>query len=794
MNTYKFLSKALLIVLITLPQLLSADPWKKYVTEEQREFCKEQLAPVLKLYHEGNEDEALKALDKAYDLAETTYTITPYNRVHFFHRIIWWEAQIRTGRTDPDWGLKLYEYLYNRDVLKDGEIKIIPPAEFCLIQNIMEGLQVTGRAAEARAWLLHMEDNILTYRGLNTTNTSVYADLGPIFSFMPEARKREFPLYAYEVPEFNVRNKTYPIYYPYLDAIYCMANHALSSGDWAHAAELYSWYIAYNDMYISTKSNQMRSAIFRNNLDAITALGSICSVHDHPEETIAMYDKAIEQADQYLSTHFCIRQYAELYREVAKINLGLLTEESMAIVDHAVDKLSAYHFFTRSDNIKFQMLRARVYHALGHKEEAWSFVNELFENTQQDINPYLWTYMLGTMIDLAIDDGATHPELESWLTMALSNERLKGNKFGELDLYEDYATFLKIHGRNNEAIQIQQEALRLSKAMNLNKRAEKNQAELDTIIALQKTDKKNPAIEKTEEPAEKMHPAPETVWVESTSPKNELSPTTGGTAFSQNSGVDIQPSQSVAVSLNNQPAYGRLYLYNPAVEPQTGTLRFSGAIEDPTWQNDNWLTIGASPELPDVQQDEVLAIPAGACCVVDLTAIPEASGNQTAIRCEWIPSDPNLKSTVAEWNYSTAPNKRRTAVIDAHAVQENPFYLIPVHHMIQRMKTGKNETIDFSIEASTPMRIEMYNGETDELIAIDANGDGDFKDPGDYIGVDDNRNSQPDITFGTQQKLTSLLLYIKPDHQTSKSEAELIVKIRDNNEWRTDAIDRIEFK
>ena len=166
---------------------------------------------------------------------------------------------------------------------------------------------------------------------------------------------------------------------------------------------------------------------------------------------------------------------------------------------------------------------------------------------------------------------------------------------------------------------------------------------------------------------------------------------------------------------------------------------------------------------------------------------------ETSITCEWIAFEPTDNKVSGTWTYSTAGDHSRTSVIDAHAIRENPFYLIPIHHMIQRPDTPMSETLDFSISSSIPIRIETYDAQTDELIAVDANGDGDFKDTGDFIGVDANRNNWPDIGFEAAQTLTSVVLYIRPYDNIKATSTELTVKVLDQGHWRTDAVDSVEF-
>ncbi len=129
-------------------------------------------------------------------------------------------------------------------------------------------------------------------------------------------------------------------------------------------------------------------------------------------------------------------------------------------------------------------------------------------------------------------------------------------------------------------------------------------------------------------------------------------------------------------------------------------------------------------------------------------------------------------------------------MIDAHELQSNPYYLLPIHHMAQRLDTALEQSVDFTVAASQPTRIESYDAVTGKLLAIDANGDGDFLDSGDMIAADSNRNSWPELIFGKNRKLASLMMYVQPLGEAG-GDVELAIKILSNGEWRTDALDVI---
>lgn len=796
----KLSTVGLWIFLTTLPYFASANPWTQYLTPEKRVFCEEQMAPVLKLYQEGKQTEALEELEGAYCRAESQFK--QINSIFFFYRIIWWEAQTRSGREDPEWGFKLYEFIHNRACRKNPNRAInIPRSDYILYENIAGCLYDVGKVAEARSWILKLEDSICEHQGLNTTDLQTYPDVDSLFPFIPEARNRDFPLYKHEVPKMRC-NCEVPcfIYYPYLYGIKHIAKEAFYAGDWVRAAELSSWYLSYNDQYMKD-GKEMREEVFLNALYVINDMAAICTMHDQHNEAIALYDRYIEQANEFFKKFNSPRYNAMITREVLKIETGTITDEALTIADQGIAILSKDIYISKRQVMTSQLNRARIYHARGHTDEAWSFVDQLLQTAKEDINPYLWTCILTTAIDLALDDGGTHPSLEEWLILALQNERLIGNKFAELDLYEKYAQLLILHGRFPEALQMQREAIRLAKAIDLPYRENKASEAYASYLNLIPKKKSQPKQAGTTEGSEK-HEQPQQIaatTIQQTTRKTETigtAPSTiGGGMATRNhitSEVEIQPNLSMSATLVGQPAFGRFYLYNPSDIDQGGTLSLSGNLGRPEWKNEDWLTLGADQNQSLTEWTEPMTLTANSCRIIDITGIPETGGNLSTVYCTWIPLDSGQDQIKASWNFYESTSEKRTAVIDAHEMTQNPFYLIPIRHMIQQVSSENQMEIDVSIQASQPMRIEIYNERTGKLAAIDANGDGDFEDAGDLIATDYNRNNWPDITFEPEATRSSMILYVRPlSRNASQQEIELTVRLLVEGEWQTDAIDTI---
>lgn len=150
-----------------------------------------------------------------YQLAERQFP-----RFDFFHGVIWFEAQVKGGKDDEEWGLAVFEYLMERDLRKNPEHAVrVPPNDYLLYDNMVARNTELGRIAKARCICMFMEDSLK--RNHFDTSGASYEDQGPIFSFLPHARKRRFPIFAHELPksgDAEPENQEF-IYYPNITRI-----------------------------------------------------------------------------------------------------------------------------------------------------------------------------------------------------------------------------------------------------------------------------------------------------------------------------------------------------------------------------------------------------------------------------------------------------------------------------------------------------------------------------------------------------------------------------------------------
>ncbi len=769
------------LVFMGLSVVSRANYWKNHLTEEQVALFNALMEPTVQLYRKGLQDEALLALEDACAAAEAQ------NLGCQFYTRVWCEAQLETGKLDLEWATKIYIFLHEQDIKKFPEHAThIPSCDFILYGNISGALYSQGKAAEGRSWIMRLEDSISEHQNLNTVHPETYADRGALFPYMPEARARDFPIYSHQQKGVALTtDKPVFIHYPLLYGVRYIADEAYYSGDWIRAAELFSWFISYAEAYAIDK-NFRNEEVYRGALSVTVKLARICELHGHPEEAVRLFDHFLEYSQTHFPRQKILHASARIKREAAKVKLGTIAEEALAIADDSLEVIANYRYYSVEHIMGYELLRARIYHALGRRSQAWDIVNEQLSVANASRDSLLWTSILTTAIDLAMDDGATEPLLEEWLIMALKNERLRGNKFEELTLYETYARYLALQGRLEEAVIIQREAMRLARISTIKSLEDRmEQAMGDYLSQLHSStpvELVNNALS-----ASSMAPGAQGGDLRHRS----LIP--GGVQPSVSS-VEIQPATSLTASLPGAPAFGRFYLYNASRAQQQGTFLLRGAVEKPVWLTDCWMMVAADPSLPSSEWTATLRLAPGASHVIDMAALPAKDGSLATIECVWFPDGENNPGARANWDYHESDTQTRTAVIDAHEIQQNPFYLIPVRHMVQRVSSSEEEIADLRIQASETLRIEVYNEADHRLIAVDANGDGDFHDQGDLITHDSNRNSWPDIIFPKGKARASILLYMRPVDTTSEGEIELAVQLMEDGAWQTDAIDTIRFK
>ena len=82
------------------------------------------------------------------------------------------------------------------------------------------------------------------------------------------------------------------------------------------------------------------------------------------------------------------------------------------------------------------------------------------------------------------------------------------------------------------------------------------------------------------------------------------------------------------------------------------------------------------------------------------------------------------------WDVSWDPAATGSVVLDASSLEAGPFRSVALFHELA-VPAGESEGIAFRLRSPQPLRVEYYDSRSKGLVAIDANGNGDFTEPGD---------------------------------------------------------------
>jgi hypothetical protein len=112
----------------------------------------------------------------------------------------------------------------------------------------------------------------------------------------------------------------------------------------------------------------------------------------------------------------------------------------------------------------------------------------------------------------------------------------------------------------------------------------------------------------------------------------------------------------------------------------------------------------------------------------------------------------------ASWMCSTVTGGTpRREIVHSSYIADNPFYSSAFYHELY-LRDNPGRPRNLRMTASQPCRIELLDLSTGLFLAADANGDGDFRDAGDVIWQDADRDLFPDVS-GAEVQMVELRVY-----------------------------------
>ena len=375
------------------------------------------------------------------------------------------------------------------------------------------------------------------------------------------------------------------------------------------------------------------------------------------------------------------------------------------------------------------------------------------------------------------------PGLDPQFARLLAQLRLRGQKRGEPTLYREYAQYLVRQDRPDEAIPLLHEAIRLTRSFGWSlhlpalftalasahldagspQAAAAVWAELDRLLA---ATPELPAVRRVQtEIARALYQArlgrleaarltlakatrlaqqaglPQFQQPAVTEADLDAALAQGhqGTSTPQDGhdamATDLQPLTIRSEGPVDLALRARFVLTNTSGRPVTGLLMADGpGLRWPRNPAADSFSIEATGGAPSTLS-EPLTLGPGEQIVLTTAA---AAGVEGEVVIEWRAG--HVRQS-ARWSLGRSDSHREDAVLNASALRRNGFHVQSVTHQITRGDATPG-AVPFRLRSSEPVRLEYYHD--GRLIGVDANGDGDFSQPGDMLP----RASEPGTAHG----------------------------------------------
>lgn len=350
----------------------------------------------------------------------------------------------------------------------------------------------------------------------------------------------------------------------------------------------------------------------------------------------------------------------------------------------------------------------------------------------------------------------------------LAKMRIQGNKRGEPLLYEEYGNYLLARKRPHEAIAMFQEALRLKHSFGLILHEPKliyalfearfaagdlagAKATLAKLEAfLQQHEKDLPAARLVDAHVRRAmalgklgeKDAAKTVLelarrlavglpeyrrrlLEPDQQERIINPDKGASsAASVAARLRIQPLEVVTTSAPKREAHTRFSVSNSGPVGVTGEWVISGPGTEKFADS-----IHFSAGNPEASLKIPLTVSGGGDSSLNVIMVAVEGISAAQVRVAWHQAGVDNAAT-STWNVSWAADMADRVVLDASALEANPFRSISLFHEFA-IPVGEETGIPFRLRSPAALRLEYYDAASDQLLAVDANGNGDFTEAGD---------------------------------------------------------------
>ncbi len=189
-----------------------------------------------------------------------------------------------------------------------------------------------------------------------------------------------------------------------------------------------------------------------------------------------------------------------------------------------------------------------------------------------------------------------------------------------------------------------------------------------------------------------------------------------------------QPVEVTAIAVPGNTARTRFTIFNPTAQAIRGNFVLTGPGPDNSISKG--ATFHAGKPSSTLRHPQTIGSGTEAC--IEISLMPAAGVDTARLEVAW-ENNGQTAGPVAAWDVTWSATASRSVVLDASRLEANPFRSVVLYHELA-VPLGEDHGIPFRLRSPIPLRFEYHDAATHELLAIDANGNGDFTESGDLYG------------------------------------------------------------
>lgn len=685
---------------------------------------------------------------------------------------LWWDAQTQQGRADPEWSWRLFDWLKMRyDHHKRGMIL----NRLVVRYNAATALIECGRIGMLHQLSDEMRTILAQIDGI---------DIESVFS---SAKSRSgYPLrYSADMLTGYKSQETEGgwISDAAMSALAAIAKERTFAADWQTVDQLCDWMEAWALAVLDSGQiprGATKGFVMETYLDALLIRAQAHEYRFDYASAEAAYNKIIEldwQVYDGKSVDIAMTRRGRLLAITDRFD-----ELDEAQLSDLVERRQSNQYDTEQGHQFSRLVNIRRMHALGAKDQAVALSDEVLEYAKAKQRPFLRLEALLVAIDLALVD-KRYGNIEAQLFEALNWTREKGLKVAEPAIYARYVDYLIAKDQLGEAQKIQLTQIELMERLNASKGLPDAWAKLAVIYRLQgnhsaelQTLKEHPIV--AERHAERI---------------DELSALANQTKPSADLSFDLQPMRITSTPLPGQGLEAIFTLSNLGATPSKVFLQAQAnqglMFKDVLLPEAAPIVMFMPGDNHPTQDETVVTLEAQEQRFIHVK-LAKHHPVATNIQLSLVAQRENTE-VISELLIQANAAAASTAIIEAHELETNPFYLVSAFHHLANANPDDPKDIALRTLASQPTRVEAYDF-SGKLLFIDAQGNGRFTDPGDVLATKQIVNNAPLLEL--QDALRVIELRYLPLDNSSDQTVQIELQRAAASEqlhWRTEAVDRI---